>query len=102
MRSEKVLSVIHTLRRGWYVPNVSLFKMDEFQRASYRMSALEELEDYFRSNLRAPFREDPWEILENFRKQCENASCENKTEDYKFMFTIYYDVVTDVMDQLSK
>lgn len=101
MRYEKVISIIWSMKRSWYVPSMNLFNENQFQRSSYQLSALDEIESYFRSSIKTPFREDPIEVLERFRKLFNDGSCdEKKTEDYRFLFNTYYEVVTDLIDHL--
>lgn len=93
----RALSIIDSLREGWYDPPMTyLQKRIEFEYKSYQCSALEEIERYLTKHN----KEDPIEMLEEFRYQMDCFACETKNPTANFMFSVYYDVATDVMDTL--
>lgn len=91
------LSIIDSLREGWYIsPMIYFQKKIEFEYKSYQHSALDEIKRYLiRHN-----KEDPIKILEVFRYQMDDFSCRTKNPTANFMFSVYYDVATDVLDIL--
>lgn len=101
MRYDYVHSVIDSLQRGWYgLPNKWRSK-EVFQQASYRYTALCEIRGYLDMAERSsPFRENPIEYLERFRKMCDDVSCGNYGDDMKMMFGVFYDVATEILDVL--
>lgn len=97
MKVERALSVIDSLREGWYGPPMFYFqKKIEFEYKSYQYSALEEIKRHLiRHN-----KEDPIKMIEDFRCQMDCFALEAKNPTENFMFSTYYDVATDVLDIL--
>lgn len=97
MTINRALSIIDSLREGWYgSPMLYFQKKIEFEYKSYQHSALEEIKRcLIRHN-----KEDPIKMLEEFRYQMDCFACETKNPTANFMFSVYYDVATDVLDVL--
>lgn len=97
MTTRRALSIIDSLREGWYGPPILYFqKKIEFEYKSYKHSALEEIKRYLIKHN----KEDPIKMLEEFRYQMDCFACETKNPTANFMFSVYYDVATDVLDTL--
>lgn len=94
----KVLSAIDSLREGWYFSPVIYHGKTkaEFKYRSYAHSGLEELNLYIVEHVDV----DPITAIEDFRHIVDNFACETKSYELNFMFSIYYDVATDVLDVL--
>lgn len=91
------LSIIDSLREGWYdSPFIYFQKKIEFEYKSYQHSAIVEIKRYLMEHN----KEDPIKMLEEFRYQMDFFACETKNPTANFMFSVYYDVATDVMDTL--
>ena len=89
----KTLRLIDSLREGWYNPPTNYHqKKNEFERLSYQRSAIDEIKLYLMEHE----NEDPIEMIEKFRKEMDDVSCRSKC----IMFSVYYDVATDVLDVL--
>lgn len=93
-----VLSVINDLRDEWYKPPSSYYhrKRIEFEYQSYARSAMDEICFY----LMGLENENPITAMENFRYMVDHFACSTKNGSMNFMFSIYYDVATDVLDVL--
>lgn len=93
-----VLSVINDLRGEWCKPLSSYYhrKRIEFEQQSYARSAMDEICFYLMEHE----NENPITAVENFRRMVDCFACETKNENSKFMFSVYYDVVSDVLDVL--
>lgn len=97
MNVKHVISIIDTLRDGWYDPpyTYKLKKMD-FMLKSYSRSAMEEIKRYLMEN----DQKDPISVIEDFRYLVDDFACNTENVDANFMFSVYYDVTTDVLDAL--
>ena len=93
-----VLSVINELRDEWYKPPSGYYrrKRAEFEQQSYARSAMNEICFYLMEHE----NENPITAVENFRHMVDCFACETKNEDSNFMFSVYYDVASDVLDVL--
>lgn len=93
-----VLSVINDLRDEWYKPPSSYYhrKRAEFEHQSYARSAMDEIRFYLMEHE----NENPITAVENFRHMVNDFSCETKNVEAKIMFSVYYDVASDVLDVL--
>lgn len=97
MTTIRALSIIDSLREGWYESPILYFQRKiEFEYKSYQHSALEEIKRYLIKHN----KEDPIKTLEDFRCQVDCFACETKNPTANFMFSVYYDVTTDVLDTL--
>lgn len=99
MNAEYVISVLNTLRLGWYDrPLTHEKKRIDFLYESYQHSAMEEIKYYLLSHR----EKDPLESLEKFKKMVEEFSCKSYPVggEASFMFSTYYDVCADVIDVL--
>lgn len=98
MNMWKVLSIIDSLREGWYDPPISYYdkKRTDFEYQSYKNSAMNEIKMYLMEHE----KENPISAIESFRDQMNSFACKTKNGNSNFMFSIYYDVATDVLDVL--
>ena len=98
MNMKYVLSVINDLRDEWYEPPSSYYhrKRIEFEQQSYARSAMNEICFYLMEHE----NENPITAVENFRYMVDAFACETKNGDANFMFSVYYDVASDVLDVL--
>lgn len=71
-------------------------KSIEFDYESYRRSALLEI----KMALIREYKKDPILVVEEFRSKVDNFACKTKNGTANFMFSTYYDIATDVLDQL--
>ena len=93
-----VLSVIDELRDEWYKPPMRYYhrKRADFEYQSYKRSAMDEIKFYLMEHE----NEDPVSAVEEFRYMMNRFACETKNGGVNFMFSIYYDVATDILDVL--
>ena len=93
-----VLSVINDLRDKWYKPPSCYYhrKRIEFEQQSYARSAMNEICFYLMEHE----NENPITAIENFRYMVDCFACETKNGGANFMFSVYYDVASDVLDVL--
>lgn len=98
MNMKKVLSIIDSLRDGWYNPptKYGIQKKIEFYYQSYSSSAIKEIKFYLMEHK----NEDAINAIENFRYLMDCFACEARNGSANFMFSVYYDVATDVLDVL--
>lgn len=98
MNIKRAISIVDTLREGWYTPPLTYrpgFKT-EFEYRSYKCMAMKEIKMYLLDHQ----EENPIDSMEKYRSEMSNLACSSKTDEAKFMFSIYYDVATDVLDVL--
>lgn len=94
MNTKYALSVIDTLREGWYNPPSEYYrKKADFIYQSYKRTAMDEIKFYLMEHQ----DEDPIEALDGFRNLMICFSCKQRNDN---MFSVYYDVATDVLDAL--
>lgn len=95
---KRVFSIINHLRGEWYKPPSGYYniKKPKFKQKSYARSALNEIYLYLIEHE----NDDPIDTLENFRSMMDNFSCKAKNIEARFMFSVYYDVASDVLDVL--
>lgn len=93
-----VLSVINDLRDEWYKPPSGYYyrKREEFVHQSYARSAMDEIRFYLMEHE----NENPITAVENFRHMVDSFACGTKNIEAKIMFSVYYDVASDVLDVL--
>lgn len=97
MTANQALSAIDSLRKGWYHPPTRYYiKKGEFEYESYKCSGIDEIKLYLMRHK----GEDPIMTVERFRHMMDDFACEAKTSSANFMFSVYYDVATDVLDVL--
>ncbi len=96
MTMKYILSVIDQTRDEWYKPPTTYYKRKrvDFEYQSYKRSAVDEIKLY----LMAHQDQNPVELIEEFRHMMDCAACETKRGSANFMFSIYYDVATDILD----
>lgn len=96
MDMTSALSVVDTLREGWYDPPTNYYqKSGMFEYESYKCSGMDEIRQYLIEHL----NEDPIKMVEEFRHIVDDFSCRSNPAA-NFMFSVYYDVATDVLDVL--
>lgn len=94
MTTKQALSVVDTLRIGWYDPPYNYhIKKESFLLKSYSRSAMDEIKFYLMEHE----KNDPIASIENFRNMMNEFACK---EIGGFMFSTYYDVATDILDVL--
>lgn len=92
-----ILSIIDTLQEEEYSGPINYYqKKERFIYQSYAKSAINEIKTY----LKKYNKENVMDVLEDFRYQMDCFACESRNSDANFMFSVYYDVVTDVIDTL--
>lgn len=93
----KAISVIDSLREGWYIPPTNYNKKrKDFDKMSFQRTAMDEIRFYLMEHA----SENPVDTIEKFRRMMDEFSCRPKSDDTSFMFSVYYDVATDVLDVL--
>lgn len=97
MTTNQAVSIVDSLGRGWYYPpKTHKKKMVNFIHQSYSSSAIEEIKIYLKWHM----DQNPIDVIEDFRYMVDNFACETKNPEANFMFSVYYDVATDVLDTL--
>lgn len=89
------------LDSGWYAKpryydGMKRMKETTIANQSYRRWALRELGDFLSS---CPDHE-PIFLLEKYRSVMNDKACNGKTEEFRYVFTMCYEVATEVMDML--
>lgn len=69
-------------------------KAAEFAQQSYARWAMQEIIRYVGKNSNTPI----YILMEEFRSKMDDAACEAKDPSKNFMFSVAYDVATDVLD----
>lgn len=92
------LLLIDDLQNEWYKPPTSYYnqKIINFEFQSYKYSAINEIKLYLKKHE----NKDPISAAEEFRYKMDCFASETKNGNANFMFSIYYDVATDVLDVL--
>lgn len=93
---KQALQVVDSLRQGWYDPPVFYQNNIRFMQRSYTHSAILEIERYLKEHEGC----NPVDVVEDFRGEVGDYACQAKNEMTCFMFSVYYDVATDVLDVL--
>lgn len=97
MNAKKTLEIIDKVRNGWYDPPKTYHqKKSKFEKQSYSYSALNEIKFYIMEHE----NKDPILLLEEFRYQMDRFVYCSETSEAQFMFSIYYEVATDILDVL--
>lgn len=98
MTNKQVLSAVDSIRKGWYNPpsNYYGFKKAEFEFISYSRSAIGEIYLCLLENQ----NKNPIDTIEEFRSKMDDFACYAQNGMANFMFSVYYDVATDVLDTL--
>ena len=98
MEITHILTVIDKMQEEWYKVPTTYYrrKKVDFEYQSYKRSAMDEIKKYLIEHK----DEDPIDAMENFRHQMDCFACETKNGNANFMFSIYYDVATDVLDHI--
>lgn len=99
MKANYALSAIDKLINDYYSPPTSYYgqKKINFLIKSYEYSAINEIKKYIKENNKT---EDIIGLLDDFRYKMDCFACESSNGDASFMFSVYYDVATDVLDYL--
>lgn len=100
MDIESVLLELDKFQNELYKPITNYYQRKiYFEYMSYERSAIKEIKKYLIEHK----NESPISALENFRYQMDCFACNTKDGGANFMFSIYYDVATNVLDMfLSK
>ena len=98
MTMNYALSVVNELKKKSYKTPTDYYGQKKmfFEYQSYKRSAIKEIEMYLIDHK----DEDPIDVLEGFRRLMDNFSCRAPTGEGSFMFSVYYDVATDVLDKM--
>lgn len=97
MKLKKALKIIDRMRKESYQsPKTYWMDSTKFAYRSYQKWALDEIRLYLliRSD------QNPIERIEDFRYQMDVAATRATTDSCNFMFSIAYDVASDVLDVL--
>lgn len=101
MSYQDVVTIINDLRRHGNRPKKRdwdrLEKRSLFAYQSYYMWALGELRSYL--ELRKHTK-PVYEVVEDFRYLMDCYACEARTPENNFMFSVAYDAVTSVLDEM--
>lgn len=68
----------------------------KFQEASYKRWAAREIRDYLDRHR----KHEPINAVEEFRYSMDQFACSTKNPRKNFMFSVAYDVATDILDML--
>lgn len=99
---QHALSVIQEVKQKWYESPVkyyncnSALKKVDFEYQSYKRSGINEIILYLLDHT----DQKPIDAVEDFRYLMDKFACETKNGGANFMFSIYYDVATDILDVL--
>lgn len=88
---------LRNMREKWYKAprrRKSKLEITEFDHKSYARSAMNEIERYLMLNQNG----DMVDAVDRFRSMVDDLACSAKTPNGKYMYAVYYDVATDVMD----
>lgn len=97
MNIKQALLTIDKMKKDWYRPPIRYgIKRCEFEYQSYKHSAMNEIKFYLLEHQ----NENPISAIENFRYQMDCFACGTENGIANFMFSVYYDVATDVLDTL--
>lgn len=98
MTMNETISKINEMRKEWYQPPTTYYGMTkpEFNYESYRHSAIIEIIDILINYKHI----NPITLVEEFRDMMDDFACNAKTVSANFMFSVYYDVATDILDVL--
>lgn len=97
VKIKKALQIVERLKKEWYeAPKTYRMSQTDFYYTSYESWALREVKTY----LMIHSDQNPIDALDEFRYQMDCAAVNAKTETTNFIFSICYDVATDVLDNL--
>lgn len=93
-----VLEIIDNLKEKDYQAPISYYRLKKasFEYRSYCRSGIEEIKDC----LRKYPDQNPIAVIEWFRHQMDMFACKTKNGGANFMFSVYYDVATNILDEL--
>lgn len=84
------------LNSNWYPKPWKYGNRDEFTTRSYKRWAVHELLYFDSTNL----QRRPIDNVALFRRMMDNYACYAKSETARFLFSIAYDTVSDVLDKM--
>lgn len=94
-----VEKIIEDLRiHSHYGPTTWKMKQEVFQYESYAKWALDEIRLYLMTHMNS--RKPIYQIMEEFRYLMDSYACQSKSPETNFMFSVAYDVVTEVLDEM--
>ena len=98
MKINKAIVLVDKHIAKHYKKPTRYYGMDrvKFQQQSYAHSAAIELRDYLDKHR----THEPIGLVEEFRYAMDNFACASKTSKQNFMFSVAYDVATDILDML--
>lgn len=92
-----IFIIIDEMTKEYYSPPTTYnIRSDIFMYRSYSHWAIKELREYLISRI----DEDPICVVEEFRYKMDFYSCHTKNKNSDIMFSIGYDVATDILDVL--
>lgn len=77
-------------------PLDKFMKKEYFYYETYLRWSIDEVKKYLDDHR----GKDPIDILEEFKHKMNTFACESKTETSNFIFSVAYDLVTDVIDYI--
>lgn len=98
MTSNKALIIIDSHIRRYYLKPVKTYGMDRFQyrEADYKNWAATEIRKYINEHRKS----EPINAVEDFRYMMDHLACAAKDAKRSYMFSVGYDVATDILDVL--
>lgn len=98
MNVKSVLTKLEIYKEAYCPPLETYYKIKKivFEQKSYERSAVDEIKKYIINN---GYR-DCISVMEEFRSMVDDFACKSTDGDTGFMFSVYYDVATDVLDML--
>lgn len=93
-----ILDLLSILEKDWFKKPTKYYELKkiDFEYKSYSHFAIEELRLYLLNHK----NEDPIYLLDEFRNKMDTFACDSKTGNSNFMFSVYCDVATNVLDEL--
>lgn len=92
-----IFFLLDEMEREDYTPPSSYYMRDDvFMYQSHRHWAIKEIKLYFEERI----DQDPLYLIENFRRMVDYYSCKTKVKELDIMYSVAYDVATDVLDVL--
>ncbi len=99
MSVEDAIIIINGIQNKWYKRPTNYYKPNlNFKFQSYKHSAVNEIKSYLSKHK----DQNAINVLEEFRNWVDTFACCTKDGETNFMFSIYYDVATDLLDELLR
>ncbi len=94
--NKKIISKINKMLYELELPNINKTRYAHFSMISYKRWALHEIKDLLENN----WTKNPFSLLENLAYTFDDIACSAKTIEKSFMFSVAYDTVYEVIDEL--